>query len=205
MLLTAPDLLEVRNLTKIFGTLSGLQRHRPRHPAGRDSRAARRERRRQVDAGQDAVRRRWSPIPARSAGAASRSRIASPSAASKLGIGMVFQHFSLFEALTAAENIALSLDDNTPIATIAGQGEGGCPTATACRSTRTRMVGDLSVGERQRIEIIRCLLQTPRPDHPRRADFGADAAGGRQAVRDARAGCARRQIHPLHLRIASRR
>ncbi len=31
---------------------------------------------------------------------------------------------------------------------------------TACRSTRTRIVGDLSVGERQRIEIVRCLLQT---------------------------------------------
>src|SRR5690606_35958453 len=36
-------------------------------------------------------------------------RITSPGMAKKLGIGMVFQHFSLFEALTAAENIALSL------------------------------------------------------------------------------------------------
>jgi ABC-type uncharacterized transport system ATPase subunit len=43
----------------------------------------------------------------------SRSRIGSPSAARKLGIGMVFQHFSLFEALTVAENIALSLDDGS--------------------------------------------------------------------------------------------
>ena len=48
-------------------------------------------------------------------------RIANPSAARKLGIGMVFQHFSLFEALTAAENIALSLDDDTPISTIAAK------------------------------------------------------------------------------------
>ncbi|RUT92115.1 ATP-binding cassette domain-containing protein, partial [Mesorhizobium sp. USDA-HM6] len=38
-------------------------------------------------------------------------RITSPGVAKKLGIGMVFQHFSLFEALTAAENIALSLND----------------------------------------------------------------------------------------------
>ena len=36
---------------------------------------------------------------------------------------MVFQHFSLFEALTAAENIALSLDDNTPIGTIAAKAQ----------------------------------------------------------------------------------
>src|SRR5690606_9952469 len=35
-------------------------------------------------------------------------RIGSPAEARRLGIGMVFQHFSLFEALTAAENIALS-------------------------------------------------------------------------------------------------
>ena len=41
--------------------------------------------------------------------------IANPAAARKLGIGMVFQHFSLFEALTAAENIALSLDKSTPM------------------------------------------------------------------------------------------
>jgi simple sugar transport system ATP-binding protein len=35
--------------------------------------------------------------------------IGSPAEARKLGIGMVFQHFSLFEALTVAENIALAL------------------------------------------------------------------------------------------------
>ncbi|MBX3570266.1 MAG: ABC transporter ATP-binding protein [Rhizobiaceae bacterium] len=88
-------------------------------------------------------------------------RIASPSAARKLGIGMVFQHFSLFDALTAAENIALSLDDETPIATIAAKAQAlshsyGLPLDPYA------LVGDLSVGERQRIEIIRCLLQTPR-------------------------------------------
>ena len=37
--------------------------------------------------------------------------IASPARARKLGIGMVFQHFSLFETLTVAQNIALSLAD----------------------------------------------------------------------------------------------
>ena len=34
-----------------------------------------------------------------------RVTIANPAAARRLGIGMVFQHFSLFEALTVAENI----------------------------------------------------------------------------------------------------
>src|SRR5690606_21599540 len=86
--------------------------------------------------------------------------IGNPAKARALGIGMVFQHFSLFEALTAAENIALSLDRHTPIREIAER---------ARELSRTyglpldpfALVGDLSVGERQRIEIIRCLLQEP--------------------------------------------
>src|SRR3954454_23519187 len=40
-----------------------------------------------------------------------RVSIANPAAARALGIGMVFQHFSVFEALTVAENIALGLND----------------------------------------------------------------------------------------------
>jgi ABC-type uncharacterized transport system ATPase subunit len=87
--------------------------------------------------------------------------IASPSAARKLGIGMVFQHFSLFEALTVAENIALAIDDR---AARRGLRE------RIVEVSRTyglpldpgRAVHDLSVGERQRIEVVRCLLQNPR-------------------------------------------
>lgn len=86
--------------------------------------------------------------------------ISSPAEARRLGIGMVFQHFSLFEALSAAENIALSLGDDIPIKTIAAKAKAlsesyGLPLDPAA------LVGDLSVGERQRIEIIRCLLQEP--------------------------------------------
>jgi simple sugar transport system ATP-binding protein len=87
-------------------------------------------------------------------------RITSPAEARRIGIGMVFQHFSLFEALTAAENIALSLDAKTPIGAIAEKARElsrsyGLPLDPGS------LVGDLSVGERQRIEIIRCLLQEP--------------------------------------------
>ena len=38
-------------------------------------------------------------------------RVADPHTARGLGIGMVFQHFSLFEAMTVLENIALGVDD----------------------------------------------------------------------------------------------
>lgn len=88
-------------------------------------------------------------------------RITSPGAAKKLGIGMVFQHFSLFEALTAAENIALSLDDGSPISSIAAKAR-ALSYSYGLPLDPDSLVGDLSVGERQRIEIIRCLLQTPQ-------------------------------------------
>ncbi|UXN60137.1 ABC transporter ATP-binding protein [Phyllobacterium zundukense] len=86
--------------------------------------------------------------------------VISPAMGRALGIGMVFQHFSLFDALTAAENIALSLDEKSPLDTIAARAREigqtyGLPVDPDA------LVGDLSVGERQRIEIIRCLLQNP--------------------------------------------
>ena len=87
--------------------------------------------------------------------------ITSPGQAQRLGIGMVFQHFSLFEALTVTENIALGLATSAErhglrqrIARISD--EYGLPLDP------DRVVHDLSVGERQRIEIVRCLLQNPR-------------------------------------------
>jgi simple sugar transport system ATP-binding protein len=87
--------------------------------------------------------------------------IQNPGHAQRLGIGMVFQHFSLFEALTVTENIALGLATadqrvglRERIVTISR--EYGLPLDP------DRVVHDLSVGERQRIEIVRCLLQNPR-------------------------------------------
>jgi simple sugar transport system ATP-binding protein len=87
--------------------------------------------------------------------------IANPAQARSLGIGMVFQHFSLFEALTVAENIALGL--NNP------EDRVGLYDRIVEISTKyglpldpERAVHDLSVGERQRIEIVRCLLQNPK-------------------------------------------
>ena len=45
-------------------------------------------------------------------------QITSPKAARAMGIAMVFQHFSLFPALTVAENIALALDDAPQISAL---------------------------------------------------------------------------------------
>ena len=87
--------------------------------------------------------------------------LAGPAAARARGIGMVFQHFSLFEQLTVAENVALGLD-NAPLAGHRRARRRGLAQPTACRSIPKREVWRLSVGERQRIEIVRCLLQDPK-------------------------------------------
>jgi simple sugar transport system ATP-binding protein len=85
-----------------------------------------------------------------------------PAQARGLGIGMVFQHFSLFETLTVAQNIALAMG-----------GAAGSPKQLEPRIREVsqrygmavepqRLVHSLSIGERQKVEIIRCLMQDIR-------------------------------------------
>lgn len=87
-----------------------------------------------------------------------------PRAARALGIAMVFQHFSLFESLTVAQNVWLGIDRR----------EAGCGSLDEVRTALgrvadeyglpldpERVVHDLSVGERQRVELLRALLSRP--------------------------------------------
>jgi simple sugar transport system ATP-binding protein len=85
--------------------------------------------------------------------------IPNPAAARRLGIGMVFQHFSLFDALTVTENIALALPANMRTGLAATIEKVSADYGLPLRPNA--LVADLSVGERQRIEIVRCLLQSP--------------------------------------------
>lgn len=87
--------------------------------------------------------------------------IRSPGEARSVGIGMVFQHFSLFEALTVAENIALSLDPKISLTRISDEAA-SLSKAYGLPLDPKAHVADLSVGERQRIEIVRALLQNPK-------------------------------------------
>ncbi len=84
-----------------------------------------------------------------------------PAQARATGVAMVFQHFSLFDAMDVAENVALGMDNPPPIRELAARitevsNNYGLPLDPS------RRVGDLSAGERQRVEIIRCLLQNPQ-------------------------------------------
>lgn len=87
--------------------------------------------------------------------------IPSPKAARRLGIGMVFQHFSLFEAMTVLENIALGLDEKVPAEELKARIKAILDSYSLPLDPE-REVHTLSVGERQRIEIVRCLLQKPK-------------------------------------------
>ena len=88
-------------------------------------------------------------------------KIPGPQEARNFGIGMVFQHFSLFPTLTVIENIQLALSETQPL-----------PELRKTIIEKSQEFGifvdpdtyirDLSVGEQQRVEILRCLLQNPK-------------------------------------------
>ena len=88
--------------------------------------------------------------------------IPNPHAARALGIGMVFQHFSLFEAMTVLENVALGMDDPGKDRAALAKRIRDVSESYGLPLDPAREVHTLSVGERQRIEIVRCLLQSPR-------------------------------------------
>ena len=90
-----------------------------------------------------------------------RVRIHSPQQARQLGVAMVFQHFSLFDSLTVAETVWLGRDKAMPLAQVQRR-IGEVAAAYGLPLDARRPVHSLSVGEMQRVEIIRALLASPR-------------------------------------------
>ncbi|HXJ22909.1 MAG TPA: ABC transporter ATP-binding protein, partial [Polyangia bacterium] len=87
--------------------------------------------------------------------------IHNPRQARSLGIAMVFQHFALFETLTVAENVWLGLDRRITRADVAREVE-RVSALYGLDLDPGRLVSSLSVGERQRVEILRALLANPQ-------------------------------------------
>jgi general nucleoside transport system ATP-binding protein len=87
--------------------------------------------------------------------------IRNPQEARRLGISMVFQHFSLFDTLSVAENVWLGLDKSLSLLEVTQR-----ITDTAAQYgldiDPARPVHTLGVGEMQRVEIIRALLTNPQ-------------------------------------------
>ena len=86
--------------------------------------------------------------------------INSPSEARKNGIGMVFQHFSLFESLTVRENLILGIDEDIPYSKLKKQLE-NISSKYNLPLDLNAPITSLSAGEKQRVEIVRILLQDP--------------------------------------------
>lgn len=86
--------------------------------------------------------------------------ISSPAAARRVGIGMVFQHFSSFEALTVIENLAIALP-HFSMRKIRKELT-GINERYGLTIDPNRQVERLSAGEKQRVEIVRALLQKPK-------------------------------------------
>jgi general nucleoside transport system ATP-binding protein len=88
-------------------------------------------------------------------------QVRNPQEARAMGISMVFQHFSLFDTLTVAENIWLGLDKKLSLAQVS-QGIAAKASEYGLDLEPLRPVHTLSVGERQRVEIVRALLAEPK-------------------------------------------
>jgi ABC-type uncharacterized transport system ATPase subunit len=87
--------------------------------------------------------------------------IRNPQEARALGISMVFQHFSLFDTLTVAENVWLGLDKSLSLRQVT-QSIAAKAQEYGLDVDPSRPVHTLSVGEMQRVEIIRALLTNPK-------------------------------------------
>jgi general nucleoside transport system ATP-binding protein len=88
-------------------------------------------------------------------------RIPNPQRAAELGLGMVHQHFSLIEPLTVWENVALGETGRVDRAALCADIERvGARYGLEIDPTAT--VASLSAGQRQRVEIVKCLRRDPQ-------------------------------------------
>jgi len=87
--------------------------------------------------------------------------ISSPSEARNKGIGMVFQHFSLFESLTVRDNLILGIDKKISYSDLKDQLE-NISSKYNLPLDLDAPITSLSAGEKQRVEIVRILLQDPQ-------------------------------------------
>ena len=128
--------------------------------------------------------------------------ITSPAAAIRHGIGMIHQHFMLVQTLTVAENVALGLKSSRGPLTDLGRVSGRIRQLSQTYGLKVdpeAYIWHLSVGERQRVEIIKALYRDVSSARPRRAHCGADPSGGPRPVRGAEAAGGRRPVDRVHL------
>ncbi len=139
----------------------GQQRHLAGRAARRNPRRARRERRRQVDPDEDHLRLGQARRGQRDVQRPRRSTCATRRRRGRWASAWCSSTSACSTRLTVAENVWLGLDKSP------GAGRGGAPHHGQGERVRaghrpSRPVHTLSVGEMQRVEIIRALLTNPK-------------------------------------------
>ncbi len=86
--------------------------------------------------------------------------IADPLAAAAMGVAMVHQHFSVIDALTVWENVTLG-ERGRIDARIAARAVEEISRRYGLDVDPNARVGDLTTGQRQRVEIVKCLRRNP--------------------------------------------
>lgn len=90
-------------------------------------------------------------------------RIDSPRHALRRGIAIVQQHFALVPTLTVAENVLLGREGRSVFSAAKVQATVGALAETyGLQLDPAALVGELSIGQRQRVEILKCLYRGPR-------------------------------------------
>ena len=91
-------------------------------------------------------------------------RLSSPQDARRLGIGMLFQQFTLIPAFTVAENCALFLPDLPAVVDMADVARRVREVSAryGLAVDAARRAGELSAGEQQRVEVVKLLLAGSR-------------------------------------------
>src|SRR5438067_1519754 len=92
-------------------------------------------------------------------------RISRPQDAIALGIGMVHQHFMLVDTMTVAENIVLGAEPGTPLALDLAEAVARIQRLSEdfkLSVDPTAIVEHLSVGQQQRVELLKALYRHAR-------------------------------------------
>ncbi len=125
--------------------------------------------------------------------------IANPKEAHALGLGMVYQHFTLVPAMTVAENLVLARDDVPAVVDWAKEKKraGSVFGADAVQGAARRKGVRHFRRRAPKVRDPQAALSEAALSHPRRTDLGADTGRGRRSAGHvARHGRRGRPDHP---------